>query len=64
MALAPAGHQARRWEPKRLRHRLLAIAARLAVSDRRRARHLSRSAPWTHVVLTGLSRLKAFAIPG
>src|SRR3954451_5939399 len=32
--LALAGHQARRWEPKRLRLRLLAIAGRLATTGR------------------------------
>jgi hypothetical protein len=58
--LALSGHQARRWEPKRL----LAIAGRLAVTGRRRLLHLSATAPWTDLALTGLRRLNALAVPG
>jgi hypothetical protein len=62
--LALTGHPARRWEPKRLRLRLLAIAGRLAVTGRRRLLHLSATAPWIDVALTGLRRLNALAAPG
>jgi hypothetical protein len=44
--LALTGHQARRWEPKRLRLRLFSIAARLAVHGRQQRLHLSTHAPW------------------
>jgi hypothetical protein len=43
--LALTGHQARRWEPKRLRLRLFSIAARLAVHGRQQQLHLSTHAP-------------------
>jgi hypothetical protein len=62
--LALTGHAARRWEPKRLRLRLLAIAGRLAVSGRRRRLHLAASAPFTALALDGLGRLDALAAPG
>jgi hypothetical protein len=44
--LALADHHARRWEPTRLRLRLLSTAGRLAVSGRRTVLHLPRHAPW------------------
>jgi Transposase DDE domain group 1 len=62
--LALSGHEARRWEPKRLRLRLLSIAGRLAVSGRRRVLHLAATAPWIDLALTGLRRLDALAAPG
>jgi hypothetical protein len=43
--LALSGHQARRWEPKRLRLRLFSIAGQLATTARRRTLHLSTHAP-------------------
>jgi Transposase DDE domain group 1 len=39
-------HPARRWEPKRLRLRLLSIAGRLARTGRRTVLHLAAHAPW------------------
>ena len=57
--LALAGHQARRWEPKRLRLRLFSIAGRLAHSSRRVRLHLSRHAPWAGLVLDALAALSA-----
>jgi hypothetical protein len=62
--LALTGTAARRWEPKRLRLRLLSIAGRLAVSGRRRVLHLAATAPWIDLALTGLRRLDALAAPG
>jgi Transposase DDE domain group 1 len=59
--LALTGHQARRWEPKRLRLRLLSIAGLLATSGRTRTLHLSACAPWARLALDGLDRLKALA---
>src|SRR3954470_3792913 len=62
--LALTGHDARRWEPKRLRLRLLSIAGRLAVTGRRRLLHLAASAPFTDLTLGALGRLDALAAPG
>jgi hypothetical protein len=57
--LALHGHQARRWEPKRLRLRLLSTAALLATRSRTRTLHFSAHAPWTSLTLRALNRLKA-----
>jgi hypothetical protein len=65
--LALAGHQARRWEPKRLRLRLLSIPARYAVTGRRRLLHLAATAPFTALALqalAALAQLTARAAPG
>ena len=62
--LALAGHTARRWEPKRLRLRLLSIAGRLARTGRRVLLHLSAHAPWTDLALTALTRLRTKPAPG
>jgi hypothetical protein len=62
--LALTGHAARRWEPKRLRLRLLSIAGRLAATGRRTWLHLARPAPFTGLALDGLRRLDALAAPG
>ena len=56
-------HQARRWEPKRLRLRLLATAGRLAVSARRTVLHLAAGGRWTGLVLAILTRLRALPAP-
>ena len=52
-------HEARRWEPKRLRLRLFSTAARLARTGRRVVIHLARNDAWTTLLLAGLSRLLA-----
>jgi hypothetical protein len=57
-------HQARRWEPKRLRLRLFSIAARIARTGRRVIMHLARDAAWTDLLLDGLTRLRALTAPG
>ena len=62
--LAITSHAARRWEPKRLRLRLLTIAGCLAVTGRRAWLHLAQAAPFTHVVLDSLRRLNALTAPG
>jgi hypothetical protein len=56
--LALAEHSARRWEPKRLRLRLLSVAGR------RRWLHLAAAAPFLDVLLDALRRLDALAAPG
>lgn len=61
--LALAGHQARRWEPKRLRHRLFSIPARHARSGRRRRLHLAATAPFTALALAALDALARLTAP-
>jgi Transposase DDE domain group 1 len=51
-------------EPKRLRYRLLHVAARLAFSGRRAKLHLQDSWPWTDELLTAFQRLKALPAAG
>jgi hypothetical protein len=50
---------ARAWEPKRLRLRLLTVAARLVTTGRRRILRLSRSWPWADLITGGHNRLAA-----
>jgi Transposase DDE domain group 1 len=57
--LALAGHQARRWEPKRLRLRLFTVPATLARTGRRRLLHLAAHHPWAATVVDALARLRA-----
>lgn len=52
---------ARTWEPKRLRLRLLAVAARLITTGRRRILRLSKRWPWTDLVTSGHQHLAALA---
>ena len=61
--LALHGHRARRWEPKRLRHRLLTIPATLARTGRRVQLHLKDAAPFADLACTGWTRLAALAPP-
>ena len=57
-------HEARRWEPKRLRLRLFSIAARIARTGRRVVVHLARDHTWTDLLLGALNRLRELAAPG
>ena len=61
--LALHEHQARRWEPKRLRLRLLSIPARAARTGRRRLLHLAATAPFTALVLQALDALARMTAP-
>jgi hypothetical protein len=54
---------ARRWEPKRLRLRLLAVAGRLVRGSRRLRLRLAARWPWATQITAAISRLHAFA-PG
>ena len=49
---------ARRWEPKRLRFRILAIAGRIIHSGRRRRLRLPRDWPWNRLIDTGWHSLR------
>jgi DDE family transposase len=55
--LALTDHQARRWEPKRLRLRLFSVAGRIAHHARRVHLRLAAHAPWTELLLTAHQRL-------
>jgi hypothetical protein len=51
-------HPARRWEPKRFRFRLLAVAGRIIRTGRRRRLRLPRDWPWNYLIDTGWTRLR------
>ena len=61
--LAFTQHQARRWEPKRLRLRVFTIPATLARHGRRVLLHLKDTAPFADLVATGYQRLLDLAAP-
>ena len=61
--LALTGHEARRWEPKRLRYRLFSIPATIARRARRIHLHLSDRSPWAELILTGITRLQGLPAP-
>ena len=57
--LAFAEHEpARRWEPKRLRLRILAVAGRIIHTGRRRRLRLPRGWPWNYLIDTGWATLR------
>jgi Transposase DDE domain group 1 len=62
--LTLAGHDARRWEPKRLRLRLFSIAGRLADHGRQRHLHLSGHAPWATLLANIINTLQSLPAPG
>ncbi|MCM3662643.1 IS1380 family transposase, partial [Georgenia satyanarayanai] len=62
--LALTGHEARRWEPKRLRLRLFTIPATIARHSRRVLLHLTATAPWANLAHLGFTRLRELAVPG
>lgn len=49
---------ARRWEPKRLRFRILAVAGRVIHTGRRRRLRLPRDWPWNQLIDTGWASLR------
>ncbi len=51
--------QARRWEPKRLRLRVFAVAGRLARSGRRLRLRLAGRWPWAGEITLAATRLQA-----
>jgi hypothetical protein len=57
--LAFHGSIATFWEPKRLRLRVLHVAARFVTTARRHWLRLPRSWPWTDLIVTGHARLRA-----
>jgi Transposase DDE domain group 1 len=57
--LAWADQPARTWEPKRLRLRLLSVAARIITTGRRRILRLPRGWPWSELLIRGQRNLAA-----
>ena len=57
--LAWPDHPARRWEPKRLRLRLLSVAGRIITTGRRHILRLSRRWPWSDLLINGQRNLAA-----
>jgi len=53
-----ATEPARRWEPKRLRFRILAVAGRIIHSGRQRRLRLPRDWPWNQLIDTGWATLR------
>jgi hypothetical protein len=51
--------EARRWEPKRLRLRVFAVAGRLARSGRRLRLRLAERWPWAADITAAVIRLQA-----
>ena len=64
LRLLVLGGELSKAKPKRLRHRLLHVAARITRSARRRVLHLPRSWPWANELLLAFERLRALAAPG
>ena len=54
---------ARRWEPKRLRYRLLTIPATIIRTGRRVILHLSNRSRWARIVVAAIIRLRALPAP-
>lgn len=61
--LAHPQHEARRWEMKRLRHRLFTIPATIARHGRRVIMHLSDRSRWASLVEAAISTLRALPAP-
>ena len=55
---------ARRWEPKRLRHRLFTIPATLAHTARQMTLHLAEHHPWAELTTLAIARLDTLTAPG
>lgn len=54
---------ARRWEPKRLRLRLFAVAGRLVRGGRRLRLRIAARWPWATQIITAVARLQALPAP-
>jgi hypothetical protein len=62
--LALTGHEARRWEPKRLRLRLFSIAGKLATTARTVTLRLSAHAPCSRLLADAVTALRVLPAPG
>lgn len=63
MQLLALTHDARRWEPKRLRHRLFTVPATLARTGRRIRLRLAQRSTWAELLADAIHRLRALAVP-
>ncbi|GHD37502.1 hypothetical protein GCM10007147_45570 [Nocardiopsis kunsanensis] len=61
--LGLSGHEARRWEPKKLRLRLFSAAARLAATGRRRFLRFNPAWPWAEPLTGAIDRLRLLTAP-
>ena len=61
--LAFTDHPARRWEPKRLRHRIFSIPAKISRHARRTRLKLAANAPHVDLLLDAIARLTALPTP-
>ncbi len=61
--LGYADQPARRWEPKRVRHRLFQIPATIARHARQRVLHLSDRSLWAEIIQAGHARLAQLPDP-
>lgn len=61
--LAHPQHEARRWEPKRLRHRLFTIPATIAKHGRRVTLHLASRSRWAGIILAAINRIRTLPAP-
>ncbi len=57
--LAFTGHEARRWEHKRIRHRLFTAAGRITRHARRTVLHLPAGHRWSPLIQNGLTHIAA-----
>jgi hypothetical protein len=60
--LAFAGHEIRRWEPKRLRMHIYTVPATIARTARRTVVHVKNTVRFAGAIVAGLNRLRA--LPG
>lgn len=61
--LAHPRSETRRWEPKKLRHRLLSIPATLARTGRRTILHVSDRHRWADTVVAAVGTLRGLPAP-
>ncbi|MGA9872638.1 MAG: IS1380 family transposase [Rhodococcus sp. (in: high G+C Gram-positive bacteria)] len=56
-------HEARKWEPKRVRLRVFSVAGRISTHARRIHLKLSKTATWSTLIVTALTQLAALPAP-
>lgn len=61
--LAHPAHEARRWEMKRLRHRLFTIPATIAHHGRRLTLLLFKRSRWANIIRPAITTLRALPAP-
>lgn len=61
--LAHPQAEARRWEPKKLRHRLFTIPATIARTGRRTILHVSNRHRWAGLVVAAITTLRGLPVP-